>query len=183
MLTLLASIGGYFAEPAQNFPSLFSSTGIFAKFPYLLPNAICSCLLVLSILMAYFLLEETHPDMQSAEHKENHNAVTAYTPLFPARGATADAPVNLTTESYGTFNSVEVQHDELWRVRSNGDWVETPEYEKENQKVFTRTVIMFVVALGIFTYHSVSQSCSFEVPLAPTLGHLFSAIRVILEFG
>jgi hypothetical protein len=102
--------------------------------------------------MAYFLLEETHPDKQPRGFFEGYDAAVAETPLLPAQGATADAAANLTTESYGTFNAVEVQHDELWRVRSNGDWVEAP----ANNKVLTSTVIHFVVALGIFTYHSVS---------------------------
>jgi MFS family permease len=146
------SIGGYFAEPVQTFPSWFSDTGLFAKFPYLLPNLICSSLLLLSIIMAYFLLEETHPDKQPRGHFEQYDATAvAETPLLPAQGATADAPANLTSESYGTFNAVQVQRDELWRVKSNGEWVETP----ADRKVFTWTVIQFVIALGIFTYHSV----------------------------
>jgi MFS family permease len=147
------SIGGYFAEPAQNFPSLFNPTGLFAKFPYLLPNLICSSLLVVSIVMAYFLLEETHPDKQPRGLFEQYDAAVAETPLLPAQGATADAAANLTSESYGTFNAVEVQRDELWRVKSNGEWVETP----ASEKVFTWTVVQFVIALGIFTYHSVSH--------------------------
>lgn len=151
MLTTLASIGGYFSEPAHNFPSVFSPTGLFAKFPYLLPNIICASLLLLSIVMAYFLLDETHPDKQPRGFFEQYDAAVAETPLLPAQGATADSAANLTADSYGTFNSVE--RDEIWRVRSNGDWVESP----TSEKVFTRPVIMFVIALGIFTYHSVSQ--------------------------
>jgi hypothetical protein len=103
--------------------------------------------------MAYFLLEETHPDKQPRGYFEGYDAAVAETPLIPAQGATADAPANLTTDSYGTFNAVEVERDEIWRVRSNGDWMESP----ASEKVFTRPVVMFVVALGIFTYHSVSQ--------------------------
>ncbi|KAF1921008.1 major facilitator superfamily domain-containing protein [Ampelomyces quisqualis] len=147
------SIGGYFAEPVHTFPSWFSPTGLFAKFPYLLPNLICSALLLLSIAMAYFMLEETHPDKQPRGHFEQYDATAvAETPLLPAQGATADAAANLASESYGTFNAVEVQHDEIWRLRSNGDWVEAP----ADHKVFTWTVVQFVIALGIFTYHSMT---------------------------
>jgi MFS family permease len=144
------SIGGYFSEPAHNFPSVFSPTGLFAKFPYLLPNIICASLLLLSIIMAYFLLDETHPDKQPRGFFEQYDAAVAETPLLPAQGATADSAANLTADSYGTFNSVE--RDEIWRVRSNGDWAESP----TSEKVFTRPVIMFVIALGIFTYHSMT---------------------------
>ena len=147
-----ASIGGLFSQPADNFPTLFSSTGLFAKFPYLLPNLICCSLLVLSMVMAYFLLEETHPDKRPHSPENGDNTAAATTPLIPAQGATADAPANLTSESYGTFNAVEIQHDEMWRVRSNGDWVDQP----TGEKVFTKTVITFVIALSIFTYHSMT---------------------------
>lgn len=111
--------------------------------------------------MAYFLLDETHPDKQPHGFFEQYDATVAETPLLPAQGATADSAANLTADSYGTFNSVEVERDEVWRVRSNGDWVESP----ASEKVFTRPVIMFVIALGIFTYHSVSTEdhCSTEI--------------------
>ncbi|KAF2644605.1 MFS multidrug transporter-like protein [Massarina eburnea CBS 473.64] len=147
------SIGGYFAEPARNFPSIISSSGIFAKFPYLLPNLICTGLLVIAMIAGYVLLEETHPDMQPWSTEADLDSSAAETPLLPAQGATANAPANLTTECYGTFDAVDMQRDELWHVRSNGEWIgDTP----SNDKVVTRTVLTFVAALGIFTYHSVS---------------------------
>lgn len=154
---MAASIGGLFAEPARNFPSYFDASGIFARFPYLLPNLICSALLVVSIIMAYFFLEETHPDRQASVPYDDTDIVTARTHLLPTQGATADSAADLTADSYGTFNTVEVQRDEIWRVRSNGDWIPSP----TNEKVFSHTVIMFVTALGIFTYHSV---CIIETP-------------------
>ncbi|KAH7078030.1 major facilitator superfamily domain-containing protein [Paraphoma chrysanthemicola] len=143
------SLGGFFAEPAQTFPSVFSATGVFGQFPYLLPNLICSSLLLMSIVMAYFLLEETHPDMQPRGYFDEYDAAVAQTPLL---GATSNAATHLNTEAYGTFHAVEVQRDEIWRVRSNGDWIGPP----ATNKVFTWTVVQFVVALGIFTYHSMT---------------------------
>ncbi|KAF9740248.1 hypothetical protein PMIN03_006872 [Paraphaeosphaeria minitans] len=148
------SIGGYFAEPADNFPSLFSSTGIFAKFPYLLPNILCTGLLLVAIFAGYFLLEETHPDMQPWSSQADLDATTAETPLLPAQGAIANAPANLTAESYGTFDDVDTHHDEIWRVKSNGDWIQ--ENSPSHEKVITKTVLTFVIALGIFTYHSMT---------------------------
>jgi MFS family permease len=150
------SIGGYFATPAENFPSFFSSSGLFAKLPYLLPNVICAVLLVLAIIAGYFLLEETHPDRQPWSTQEDLDTSTAETPLLPAQGAVANAAANLTTESYGTFDAVDVQRDEVWHLKPNGEWVEN---SPSNEKVLTKPVVMFVAALGIFTYHSVSYIC------------------------
>lgn len=89
--------------------------------------------------------------MQPWSTQEDLDATTAETPLLPTQGATANAAANLTTECYGTFDAVDVQRDELWRVKSNGEWIE----DSSNDKVITRTVLTFVFALGIFTYHSV----------------------------
>ncbi|KAF2262628.1 MFS general substrate transporter [Lojkania enalia] len=147
------SIGGCFANPAQSFPSVFSPAGIFGSYPYLLPNVICASLMILAVLLGFFLIEETHPDMQPWSTKADLDASVAETPLLPAQGANAHAAANLTAESYGTFDEVDMQRDEMWRVRSNGEWVQN---DPRNEKVFTRPVIMFVVALGIFTYHSMT---------------------------
>jgi hypothetical protein len=163
-----ASIGGYFAEPAKNFPSLFTSS-LFAKFPYLLPNLICVAMLVIAIICGYALLDETHPDMQPWSTQEDLDTSTAQTPLLPAQGATANAPANLTTECYGTFETVDMQRDELWRVKSNGELIED---SPSNDKVITRTVLTFVVALGIFTYHSVSCDV-LRLALENTLANTF----------
>ncbi|KAH7139459.1 major facilitator superfamily domain-containing protein [Dendryphion nanum] len=147
------SIGGCFAKPAETFPSFFSSSGLFAKFPYLLPNLICALLLVFAVFAGYFLLEETHPDKQPWTAQQQDLPPTVETPLFPAQGATANAPVSLVSESYGTFDQVEIDRDELWHVKANGEWIETSSMQ---EKVITKPVIMFVAALGIFTYHSMT---------------------------
>ncbi|KAF2115819.1 MFS multidrug transporter-like protein [Lophiotrema nucula] len=147
------AIGGCFANPAETYPSLFSPNGVFAKFPYLLPNLICAILLVFAILLGFFLLEETHPDKQPWSTPADLDASVAQTPLLPAQGANAHAAANLTAESYGTFDEVNMHRDATWRVRSNGEWVEDNPMQA---KVFSRPVVMFVMALGIFTYHSMT---------------------------
>ena len=137
-----------------NFPSIFSPAGIFARFPYLLPNLLCTGLLAVAIVAGCFLLDETHPDMQPWSSPEDLDATRAQTPLLPAQGAMSNAPTNLTTESYGTFDDVDAHHDEMWRIRSNGDWVE--DGSPMHEKVVTKTVLTFVIALGVFTYHSMT---------------------------
>ncbi|KAF2200941.1 MFS general substrate transporter [Delitschia confertaspora ATCC 74209] len=147
------SIGGYFADPAENFPRMFSPTGIFERFPYLLPNLICAALLVGAIIAGILFIDETHPDMQSWSTPEDLKNTSAETPLLPSAGATAHCPANLRDESYGTFNSVDVHNDEVWHVRSDGASVES---DTPSEKILTKQVVMFVAALGIFTYHSMT---------------------------
>lgn len=149
------AIGGYFCKPSENFPTVFSSTGLFAKYPFLLPNLICASILVIAILAGFLAIQETHPDMQSWSTPEDLRTSTAETPLMATGGTTANAPADLSNEStYGTFNAIETETEHKWRVRPNGRPSSVSPASKS--KLFSRRVIMLVVALGIFTYHSMT---------------------------
>ena len=150
------AIGGTFARPAVSMPTIFSSTGLFATFPYLLPNLICACLLLISFVFGYILLEETHPDMQAWSTQADLVNTTAETPPMVTAGATADSGVDLRAETYGTFNTVEINEEKEWML--NADGTSRPpsmsSKERDEPRVFTRKVLMIIVALGLFTYHS-----------------------------
>ena len=155
------SIGGYFCHPSENFPSAFSPHGLFAKFPYLLPNAICAALLVVAIVAGALAIEETHPDMQPWSTTTTlSDEASAHHPLLhpspgnagaTAGGAMEQAPADLTSDSYGTFNSVHVSDERHWTVKADGRAM-----KREKPTAFTREVIMLTAALGIFTYHSMT---------------------------
>lgn len=141
------------AKPAEGFPSLFPADGLFGKFPYLLPNLVCCVLLFLSIIGSWLFLQETHPDMQPSE-AYGHFDQAAEQPLLVTSGATANAGVDLRAESYGTFNRVHLHNDESWSVQADGS---SPTWKKlPKPKAFTWRVSMLVVALAIFTYHSMT---------------------------
>lgn len=150
------SVGGVFAEPVKNFPHFFSPGGIFDAFPYLLPNLVCVVMLFGSILAGYFFLFETHPDMQSWSTKEDLDHTSATTPLIPTTGAVNNAAANLTTESYGTFASVEIvdEHGQNIRdkamIRSNSETSMRRNISPSRHKVFTKSVIHLVIALGMY---------------------------------
>jgi MFS family permease len=44
------AIGGYLAQPADKYPSIFSQTSIFGRFPYFLP---CLCISILAVLALF----------------------------------------------------------------------------------------------------------------------------------
>lgn len=160
------SIGGYFAEPVHNFPNVFHEGSLFDKFPYLLPNLVCAGLMAISVVAGYFCLEETHPDMQPRDNLQDadDSISNARTPLMAAQAGTTTAPVNLEQESYGTFNQVtEEAVDEEWDLKADGT-TRTPSIASTTgQKVYTRRVIMLTIALGIFTYHSMTYDTLFPI--------------------
>lgn len=148
------AIGGTFARPSISMPSVFSPTGIFGTFPYLLPNLICSGFLLISIVLGYFLLKETHPDMQAWSTQAELDTTTAATPLLGNAGATMAAPADLRDDGYGTFNAVEITNEKEWLLSADG--TSTVSYREEEPRVFTHKIVMIVVALGIFSYHSMT---------------------------
>ena len=152
------AIGGTLARPAVSMPSIFSPTGIFAKFPYLLPNLICSMLLLISIVFGHIFLIETHPDMQAWSTPEELEHTAAETPLMATAGATADSAVDLRADTYGTFNTVEINEEKEWLVNADGT-SRPPSISSRDQskpRVYSRKVVMIIIALGLFTYHSMT---------------------------
>ncbi|KAI9371931.1 major facilitator superfamily domain-containing protein [Aspergillus egyptiacus] len=147
------AVGGLLAKPAESYPLLFSGDGLFGRYPYLLPNVVCSMLLLCSIIFAWFFLQETHPNMQPSGDSEDPDQASAEHPLLATVGAWANPGADLRRESYGTFNQVQLYEDESWGVNEDGS---KPEPDSQEQTAFTRPVIMLIVALAIFTYHSMT---------------------------
>ncbi|KAL9602799.1 MAG: hypothetical protein Q9219_001642 [cf. Caloplaca sp. 3 TL-2023] len=150
------AIGGITARPAVSMPDVFSPDGIFGKFPFLLPNLICAALLLVSICLGYFFLVETHPDLQPWSTPEDYENTSAETPLMVTAGATADAGVDLRQDTYGTFNAVDIQEEKRWNVNSDGSPRAPSITSTSETTIYTRRIVMLIIALGIFTYHSMT---------------------------
>jgi hypothetical protein len=141
------AIGGTFADPATSFPNVFSQCGLFGYFPYLLPNLLCATMLLVSIIAGYFLLEETHPDMQPRVFLPDDTYISDETPLIATADAIKTPAVDLRAETYGTFHGSPEHSDDQWRAQE-------PKIGLPN--VFTKRVVALIVAMGIFTYHSMT---------------------------
>lgn len=142
------AIGGTFADPRESFPHLVPEGSLFDRFPYLLPNLICAGLMLLSILLGYFLLEETHPDMQTPGVSPSVQAyVSEETPLLETSDAIKRPAVDFRDENYG---SIKIKGGALART-----W--TSESEKTPRcNIFCKRIMSIVLALSIFTYHSMT---------------------------
>lgn len=97
--------------------------------------------------------------MQAWSTHEELDNTTAQTPLMATAGATADSGVDLRADTYGTFNTVDIHEEKQWSINSDGSSRPTSisnGKEPKEPKIFTRKVVMLIVALGIFSYHSMS---------------------------
>lgn len=119
-------------------------------------------MLLISILAGYFLLEETHPDMQPRVSIRGPTYSSDETPLIQTADALKTPAVDLRAETYGTF---EGSDDSIWR--------HTKEKTKP-AKVFTKSVVTLVIAMGIFTYHSMTYDHLLPIFLEDKRGQSFS---------
>lgn len=56
------AFGGFFAQPAKQFPNVFGDIELFKKFPYLLPNLLATVFFLISATSATLFLKETLAD-------------------------------------------------------------------------------------------------------------------------
>lgn len=139
------SLGAFLANPAVNYPAYFPPGSLCARFPYLLPNVVCAFLMLVSIVIAYLFLDETHPDMQSWDETVDSHHADVTTSLIQASAA-APAVDLAHDDSYGTFGTVTFEDEDKKDCAR----------DSSTRKVYTHRVVMLTVALAIFTYHSMT---------------------------
>lgn len=57
-----AGLGGALADPVSSYPSIFGNSKLFKTFPYLLPNLVCTAVVIMGLIVGFLFLEETHQD-------------------------------------------------------------------------------------------------------------------------
>ncbi|KAF2492605.1 MFS general substrate transporter [Lophium mytilinum] len=77
-----SAMGGFLAQPAHFYPSVFPEDGLFGRYPYLLPNLVSVVVILLAILQGILFLEETNPrDPEKPHAEEDDAAIDERTPL------------------------------------------------------------------------------------------------------
>ncbi|KAL2121593.1 hypothetical protein VTJ04DRAFT_5620 [Mycothermus thermophilus] len=151
-------IGGLFADPHENYPDLFPEDSLFARFPYLLPNLLCAVMLLVSIVLGYFLLEETHPDMQPRVMTTLPNDggyLSENTPLLETSDAMKRPAVDLRDDNYGSVRSSSRNGPAptKWTPRASE---KQQKQQHANTNIFCERIIAIMVSLCIYTYHSMT---------------------------
>lgn len=100
-------LGGYLAQPADKYPSTFSSNGFFGRFPFFLPCLLCACFACIAFLLGYVFLEEVY---RSSGRKSSVSSIWA---LLRQRD------VFVVVLLYGLISFADVIHQEcfpLWVI-------------------------------------------------------------------
>src|SRR3569833_1606279 len=160
------AIGGTFADPHESFPHAFPRGSLFSRFPYLLPNLICAGLLLVSILFGFFLFVVFFSVLLPNVMLPDDTYVSDETPLLETSDAIKRPAVDLRAETYGTFKSRRMSE------ASTAKWVVQSE-KPPAYNIFSKRIMSVVLALSIFTYHSMTYDhllpIFFEDERAPSL--------------
>ena len=175
-----AAMGGFLAQPARYYPSIFRPDGVFGEYPYLLPNLVAVGFIILAILQGYFFLEETNPRFQSqSRYAEDRHGGPAdeSTPLNPNARRKSATEILSTGRRKPSFisgsmpamcepsfdlrkGSITTMHD----IKPVVQQVETfpPEAESGSSdppiKAFNHKVLLWIIALITFCYHQMAFS-------------------------
>lgn len=56
------ALGGALARPVLRYPYIFAEGTIWERFPYLLPNLVCTSIVSFGVIIGILFLEETHAE-------------------------------------------------------------------------------------------------------------------------
>ncbi|PHT37167.1 Protein ZINC INDUCED FACILITATOR 1 [Capsicum baccatum] len=79
-LVIGPAIGGYLAQPAEKYPSIFSKESFFGRFPYFLPCLMISVFALAATVMSFWLPETLHKHNKIKRDKNNFDESARGTP-------------------------------------------------------------------------------------------------------
>lgn len=162
------TLGGALAEPCLSYPSIFSRGTIFDRFPYLLPNLICTLILIVGVAIGMLFLEETHALKKGRRDVglEIGDWLLRSMRRSNPSGYEKLAPDELTSLASGdeqppdyleglAFSSRESQDTQILYVEEQHELrLQKPTFSFTD--AFTRPVILNIVGYGILAYHTMT---------------------------
>ncbi|KAF2262735.1 MFS general substrate transporter [Lojkania enalia] len=164
-----SSLGGILARPANSYPTLFEGT-VFDTYPYLLPNLVCTTVVIFGLAVGILFLEETHEDKKLDRDRGLEAGQwivskvwrrSASKPFSDKDGSLDEMRTMLGGNDAQAYRSI-VSSPTL--CSSRGSIAEPPPYslEKECQTsqtlrgAFTKQVLLNIIGYGILAFHTIS---------------------------
>jgi len=161
-----AGLGGTLADPVKNYPSIFKPNSIFDRFPFLLPNLVCTFVVVLGLVVGVLFLEESHEDKK---HRRDLGLELGQriVRLFQWKGNGAvdltetreTAHVFSLDEKRPSYQSTDSSRTSITSANEDGDF--DPEYSpipSTSEKLswrqgFTAQVLLIIIGYGILALY------------------------------
>lgn len=165
-------LGGALARPVRNYPSIFSPGTIWERFPYLLPNLVCTVIVTCGVVVGILFLEETHeekkyrrdPGLETgkwilakviccADKAAKCEKVNDMDEVLSLLSEDEQPPGYRTTE--GSPNLPSTPSPEPQEALDLND-IHPPRAKPAASKAFTRQVVLNIVGYGILAYHTIT---------------------------
>lgn len=107
--------------------------------------------MLVSVVLGYFLLDETHPDMQPRVFMPDETYISAETPLIETSDAMKRPAVDVRSGAYGTFNANDSESTLAAAAPER-----TPKAVAPHNIFSNKSIMSLIFALSLFTYHSMT---------------------------
>ncbi|AEO67664.1 uncharacterized protein THITE_52978 [Thermothielavioides terrestris NRRL 8126] len=160
-------LGGLLADPVTLYPAVFPGNSIWDAHRYLLPNLAVGILQVLTLLLTFFCLRETHPRL-AQRYDPGLSAIRAAKSYL--RGGSAEevtyAPLPLDSVPSGTLESPPEAH-QLEALEED-----SLERKAASSRVFTLQVVLEILVVSLLAFHKMSSDALMGtfLSLAPASG-------------
>jgi len=165
-------IGGYLADPTKSLPAIFSPGSVWETYPYLLPNLVVVLFIMLSGLLGFLFLDESHPKFRNRLDKGrilSQWANRCFRTIFklPDAGgytslAAEEAGTPLTDGST-TRGSPTIGSQDLEAPSPSQS---SPTQNTLKTSAYTMQVILQVLAVSMLAFHKVSSDAIIPTFLA-----------------
>lgn len=166
-----AALGGMLASPAAAFPSVFAGT-IFETFPYLLPNLVCTVVVIFGLTVGILFLEETHEDKKFERDRGREIGQwilsklwggEIYEPLTDKDGSLDEMQSMLDGPGSPAYRSTSTSSSPTL-CSSRASIAEPPPFSLEKEpkpsikvrEAFTKQVCLNIVGYGFLAFHTIS---------------------------
>ncbi|KAI5462119.1 major facilitator superfamily domain-containing protein [Mariannaea sp. PMI_226] len=143
------SFGGFFAEPAKQYPSIFGGIEFFERFPFALPNLLLTVFFLVSATSALLFLHETLP---SKRGKQDWGLLVGQRLARSLRRKPALVPSRRRSFVDGEATAPLIPNNIVTKKSSQ----QRADSGSAARTVFTRQTILNLVAYSFLAFHSVA---------------------------
>ncbi|KAF2458572.1 MFS multidrug transporter-like protein [Lineolata rhizophorae] len=177
-----SGLGGTLAEPVKNYPTIFQPGGVFEQYPFLLPNLVCTFVVICGLIIGFLFLEETHEDFKMRRDLGCETGRWLLVKLLRVRGDSPREKVGYFEETLNLIAEDDEQPPGYQSTESSPRLsCTTPRAQAASKKcpekshltrqtsiwqAFTRQVALNIIAYGILAFHTISFEQLFPVMLS-----------------
>ncbi|RKF79179.1 putative membrane protein [Golovinomyces cichoracearum] len=179
-------LGGALARPVINYPSIFENGSIWARYPYFLPNLICTIIVIFGVTIGVLFLEETH---SLKKHRRDPGLLAGKWILARCSSWKSKFLRSATEKDENKSETLPLLHEEQLSVNTCTPTEPSmaPHFDSNSRlpisKIFTRNIIINIACFGILAYHTMTLDSMMPIFLSYPKPHNQSSWKLPFKFS